>query len=62
MYAKGIHYVILFLNIALRPKDVFDTEYQNFVKCFHITNICGKHDTEPFVFHKTGKFVSQLKF
>lgn len=55
MYAEGIHYVVLRSNIVFRSKDVFHTEYQDFMKCVYITHICGKHDTEPFLFHKTGK-------
>jgi hypothetical protein len=44
MYAEGIHYVVLRLNIVFRSKDVFDTEYQDFMKCFYITHIYGKHN------------------
>jgi hypothetical protein len=47
MYAEGIHYVVLSLNIVFRSKYVFDTEYQDFMKCFYVTPIWGKHDTEP---------------
>lgn len=34
MFAEGIHYVVLRLNILFRSKDVFDTAYQDFMNFF----------------------------
>lgn len=58
MSAEGIHYVVLRLDIVLCSKDVFDTEYQDFMNCCYINRICRKHDTELLCSIKLGNLLA----